>query len=134
MRASWSTSVWTCSDDLARVRGELDVGGEELGVVEGFPSLRLDEAVEPALEALGCRSLSGRDRFEGFRDALEPALGDGVAKRGLARKVAVDASMADAKGAGDVDDVRLRRPVAAEDLLRRFEDALSRERLRRHVA
>ena len=41
--------------------------------------------------------------------------------------------MADAKGAGDVDDVRLRRPVTAEDLLRRFEDALSRERLRRHV-
>ena len=42
--------------------------------------------------------------------------------------------MADAKGAGDVDDVRLRGPVAAEDLLRRFEDALLRERLGRHVA
>jgi hypothetical protein len=56
----------TCLDDLARIRGELDVGSEELGVVEGFAALRLDEVVEPALEALGCRSPPGRDRFEGF--------------------------------------------------------------------
>ena len=35
-----------------RLERWLDVGGEELGVVEGFPSLRLDEGVEPALEAI----------------------------------------------------------------------------------
>ena len=102
-----------CLDDLARIRGELDVGSEELGVVEGFTALRFDEVVEPALEALGCRSLSGRDGFEGLGDLRQPALGDGVAKRGLARKVPVDASVADAEGAGDVDDVRLGGAVAA---------------------
>ena len=52
-----------CSDDLARVRGELDVGGEELGVVEGFPSLRTRLSSQRSRR--WCRSLSGRDRFEG---------------------------------------------------------------------
>ena len=39
--------------------------------------------------------------------------------------------MADAERAGDVDNIRLRRSVAAEDLLRRYQDALGRERLGR---
>ena len=136
IRASWSTSVSTCALTTSRASAvELDVGGEELGVVEGLAALRLDEDVEPALAGarapVPSRLRPPRAAAEMLR---EPALGDGVAKRRLAREVAVDAAVADAERAGDVDDVRLRRAVAAEDLLRRFEDPLGRERLGRHRA
>jgi hypothetical protein len=40
-------------DDVPGVGGELDVGREELGVVERLAPLRLDEAVEPAPQARG---------------------------------------------------------------------------------
>ncbi len=78
------------------------------------------------------RESAGRDRFERLRDLREPALGDRVAKRRLARKVAVDAAVADPERAGDVDDIRLRRAETAEALLRRFQDPLGSECLGRH--
>jgi hypothetical protein len=95
--------------------------------------LGLDEEVEPVPQAHARWPLLVGDRLEWFRDACEPALGDGVTQRGLASEVAVDAAVADAESAGDVDDVRLGRPVVAEDLLRRFEDPLGCECLRRHA-
>ena len=61
---------------------------------------------------------------EGRGDVGEPAFGDGVAECGLAGEVAVDAAVADAEGAGDVDDVGFGRPVAAQDVFGRFEDSL----------
>ena len=87
--------------------------------------LAADEEVEPALQALGRGPFLVCDRLRAARRSREPALGDGVAQRRLAGEVPVDAAVADPERAGDVDDVRLRRAVAAEDLLRRLQDLLS---------
>ena len=48
------------SDDVSSIRGQLDVGGEELGLVEGLALLAADEEVEPASQALRWRALRSR--------------------------------------------------------------------------
>jgi Aldo/keto reductase family len=48
-------------DDVPSLRGQLDVGGEELGVRERLAVLGLDEEVEPAPQAHACRSLLAGD-------------------------------------------------------------------------
>jgi hypothetical protein len=52
-------------DDLARVGGELDVGGEELGLLERFPAFAADEEVEPPLQPLGAGAFRVGHRREG---------------------------------------------------------------------
>jgi hypothetical protein len=47
---------------------------------------------------------------------------------------AVDAAVADAQGAGDVDHGRLGGPVAAQDVLCRLQDPRRRQRLVVHLA
>ena len=126
--------VDVCGDDLACLRGERDVGREQLGVLERRSPLGADEEVEPAAQALRCGAVLVGDRRERLRDAGEPALGDGVAQRRLAGEVPVDAAVADAERAGDVDDRGLGRTVAAQDVLRRVEDAVGRQGFRAHAA
>src|SRR5512132_1671102 len=59
--------VYVGSDDVSCIGGQLDVGREELGVVERPAALAGDEEVEPALQALGSRALPARDGFERLR-------------------------------------------------------------------
>jgi hypothetical protein len=111
-------------DDVSGICGQLDIGREELGLVEGFAALAGDEEVEPAALTLGSGSLSGRSGFERFRDLREPALGDGVTERGFAWEVEVEAAVADAEGArlsasvqrGQVDAPVRRSPRGGADL------------------
>jgi len=56
-------------DDLTRVCGQLDIGGEELGVVERLGAFGVDEQVEPALEALWGGALPTRSSPDGLADA-----------------------------------------------------------------
>ena len=50
----------------------------------------------------------------------QPAFGDVITQRRFAGEMPIDTPMAYPKRAGDVHDVCLGRPIAAEDLLRRL--------------
>ena len=97
-------------DHLPRLAGELNVGREQLGVVPGPVALGRHQELEPSVQTLRRRARLVGDHRQRFGDAVQPALGDGVAQRRLAGEVAVDAPVADPELAGDVDDRRLRGP------------------------
>ena len=59
-------------------------------------------------------------------DALEPALGDGLAQRLLARKMPVDAAVADIQRTGNINDGGFRKPEAAENVFGHLKDAFRR--------
>ena len=129
IRASWPTRcVDVGRDHLPRLGGELDVGREQLRVVARPAALGGDQQVEPAPQPLRRGPSSAADRGQRLGDAGQPALGDRVAQRRLAREVPVDAAVADAERAGDVDHGRLGGPVAAQDVLGRLQDPLGGER------
>ena len=105
------------ADDVAGVGCKLGVGREQLRVLSCATLLGLDEQVEPALQALPCGALLGRRVRERDRDFGQPAFHDRVAEGCLAGEVPVDAPVAHAELAGDVDDGGLGWTVAAQDVL-----------------
>src|ERR1700688_2439121 len=109
---------------LARLLRQRQIGCEHLGVVRDLLVLDLEHGAQPAFEP-------GRRRTGGFRNLLEwrigpvePALCNGLAQRRVARKMPVDAAVADIERAGDVDHGGLGEAKAAQHILGGLENTL----------
>ena len=113
---------------LARFGGDRVIGGEKFRLGSRLLPLDGDQAVEPSTQPLRRRRILANDFRERIGHPRQPALDDRVAERRLAGKMAVDAAVADAERAGDIDDGGLGRPEAGQHLFRRVEDPVGGQR------
>ena len=109
--AIWSTrqSLWPLTT-LQASRAKRQVGCEHFRIVAEPLVLDRKHGAQPALQPCAGAGPSASAIFEKRRaGAVEPALGDRLAQRGLAGKVAVDAAVADIERPGHIDHGRLSR-------------------------
>ena len=107
--------------------GQCQIGLEHLGVVEHARTLGGEQRAQPAVEPRRGRSLLPGDLAQRCVDAVEPAFGNGLAQRSLAREMAIDAAVAHIECTGNVNDGGLGKSVAPQDVLGHFEDPLRRQ-------
>jgi hypothetical protein len=90
-----------------RLLQELDVGIEQVRVVQCELAFRRAERIEPATHSVASRTPAFGDHAQRRDHLLEPTLSDRLHQRGLGREVAKHAAMAHPQRAGDIEHRRL---------------------------
>src|SRR6478672_9881771 len=101
-------------DHLARLLRQRQIRREHLGVVANLLVLDRKHRAQPTLQPGWRRPRTFRNLLKRRVGAIEPALGHRFTQRSLARKMTIDAAMADIERAGYIDDRSLRQPEAAQ--------------------
>ena len=110
--------------DLAGFTGQRQIGRKHLGIVAKPLVLDRKHRAQPAFQPFGGRAGRLGNLQKWGAGTVEPAFGDGLAQRGFAGEMAVDAAVANIERPGHIDHSGLGEPVTAQNVLGNLQNPL----------